>query len=316
MRHIRYISVIFGIFAASCTTTPLPQDLSGATTLQIVQKIRCEARDAVTKYAIKYLTDKRRPADTRSIGEEIRAEPRKLAQLRLASLDKDTRDYFLSYYETYLYYEFTLDISEGSTNGAGISLLHTFGNGTHGLDLSASLDRSNQNTRTFRIGDTILDLMDLYLTEDGKHYQDHCSGEAVAKSNRLYPITGQIGLIEFIDTFAELDHGKALKPKENVDEFVQTMVFLTTVKGGISPTIVLSSIGGNVALTEAGIDSSVIRVDKHQVILSIAAQRGSESKDEVKKRAKKNLNDYKLLNDSSVRGLSVTPSSLQILQLQ
>jgi hypothetical protein len=315
MRHLCF-AFIMGIFLAGCTATPLPQDFSGATTLQIVRKIRCEARDAVTQYAIKYMTDKRRPEATRLIGEDIRKTPYKLAQMPLISLDKSTRDYFLRYYKTYLYYEFTLDISEGTTNGAGISLLHTFGNGTHGLDLSASLDRSNQDTRTFRIGDTILDLMDLYLTEDEKHYQDHCTGEAVAKSNRLYPITGQIGLTEFIDTFAELDHGRTLKPKENVDEFVQTMVFLTTVRGGIKPAIVLSSIGGNVALTEAGIDSSVTRVDKHQVILSIAAQRGSETKDEVKTRARTNLNDYKLLNDSRVRGLSVIPSSLQILQLQ
>ncbi|MBY5735675.1 hypothetical protein HFO26_36745 [Rhizobium leguminosarum] len=233
-----------------------------------------------------------------------------------ASLDADTRKYFLRYKKTFLYYEFTLDISEGALNSAGIGLLHTFGNGTHGVGLSASLDRNNQNTRTFRIGDTIDDLMNLYLAANNEDYEDHCTGTAIAKSNRFYPITGRIGLDEFIGTFAELDHGTALKPKDKVEDFVQTMVFITTVKGGIKPAIVLTSIGGNVALAEAGIDSSVTRVDKHQVILSIVAQRGNESTDTVKKRARKNLDEYKLLNDSSIRGLSLSPSSLQILQLQ
>ncbi|AIC30020.1 hypothetical protein IE4771_PB00292 (plasmid) [Rhizobium etli bv. mimosae str. IE4771] len=313
MKHAVSRISLSAIFLSGCQATPLPQDWSNANTVDIVKKIQCEARDAVAAYAISYLTNTKHPLATQALGRDFEKHPEKLANLQLKELDDVSAAYVHQYKQSFLYYDFQFDMSNLSSAGLGLDLLNPFSNGQRIFGGSISAERTNQNVRSFRRGDTIDDLFALYVDETDpapiKRYVDHCTG--LKTGNGMYPITGKIGLEEFITTFAALDNDLGLKPKDKVDDFVQVVTFTTTLKAGATPKLVLSNfISNDISLTDGNLDFKGSRVDKHQVTLSIATNRLKESAQE---RAGRSLDKFQQQNSRSVFGVT-GPSSADLIR--
>ena len=142
-------------------------------------------------------------------------------------------------------------------------------NGSLGWAIGASADRTNQDIRQFRKGDSLYDLIELYKGRD-------CDSSNHATFG--YPITGKIGLNEVVSTYARLHRVGSFKPKKDASQFTDIIEFTTTLKGGVTPKITLSAFGKNTRLNESTLSGTAERTDKHKVGISIDTPDREEAK--------------------------------------
>ncbi len=182
---------------AGCAIHPLPDDVTGYDTYEIVNKIRCEARDAVQHKAIALLA-RSSSAKTREIAKQLQDNTLSFKDMALSSLDPDTRFFVDKYSKTAIAYEFTFDITEDNEADAQVDFLGAFTRGGGGFGLKASNDRMRENTRHFQISDTFGKIVneDLLCPKDGND------------PNWLYPIAGSIGLAESVKIFLDLNESR------------------------------------------------------------------------------------------------------------
>lgn len=111
--------LFFSLVLVSCSTHPLPEDFARHSTFDIVQKLRCEARDGVIS-----------------------------SSLTRAALEN-----------TYVGYDFTFDLTENNkASGGTLEFLNPFPSGKFTLALSGGADKKRQNLRFFRIVELLEDL--------------------------------------------------------------------------------------------------------------------------------------------------------------
>lgn len=116
---------IVSLVAAGCAIHPLPQDVTGYDTAQIVAKIRCEAREAIRDYMIEYV-GKYHPdiaAGLRNRTIRIRGFNRKI-------LHPNVQKALEKYDEAAIAYDLTFDITETNHLSGGLDLLSTLSRGT------------------------------------------------------------------------------------------------------------------------------------------------------------------------------------------
>jgi hypothetical protein len=207
-----------------CSIRPLPQDVTGYNTYQIVSKIRCEARDAVRGYAISFIR-KKRP----DLADALKSGRISFDKFDSRLLDQETLKLVDRYAKAEIAYDFSFDITEKNDAGASADFLRTFSRGPLKLPLAAGADRERQNTRNFRISDTFGHLASKVSDE----YCVHASKE----KNWMYPITGHIGLAELVGTFLDLNQSGNLSPKEGktVRTIADTIEFTTKISGSAKP---------------------------------------------------------------------------------
>jgi hypothetical protein len=187
---------------AACSTHPLPQDVTGYNTSEIVRKIRCETRDAVKKRVLDEL-DKYNP----QLAARVRAETlplRNLNQVR-QFLRKEVQAAFDKYDQSAVAYDFTFDITEDNKISTSANLTNPFSRrGPLIIGPNASDDQSRQNTRNFRTADTFEELV--------TKLDNYCARSQTTK-NWSYPITGTIGISELVDSFLDLNESGGLTNK-------------------------------------------------------------------------------------------------------
>ena len=159
------IGLALALSVSGCSVHPLPDDLSPASTVDIVKRIRCEAWEGMTGF---------RPHEREKVDKIIGA--------------------------TKIGYDVVFSITEQNAAGGGKlefdrPSFKGKGNGLS-LDLSASADASRTNKRSFRFVDKLSELK----TEGEKS----CRGPATA-ANLLYPITGATGMGELVRTYIKLE---------------------------------------------------------------------------------------------------------------
>ena len=159
------IGLALALSVSGCSVHPLPDDLSPASTVDIVKRIRCEAWEGMTGF---------RPHEREKVDKIIGA--------------------------TKIGYDVVFSITEQNAAGGGKlefdrPSFKGKGNG-FSLDLSASADASRTNKRSFRFVDKLSELK----TEGEKS----CRGPATA-ANLLYPITGATGMGELVRTYIKLE---------------------------------------------------------------------------------------------------------------
>lgn len=144
-------TLALAVSCASCSIHPLPQDVTGDDTYRIVQKIRCEARDAIESYVLGAL-DQSIPSD-----QEI---ARKLRTGELGfnfdrkTLSSDAQQAFNKYDQAAIAYDFTFNITEKNDVTANTDFLRTFGRGPFTVGIMGSSQLQRQNTRNFVVSDT------------------------------------------------------------------------------------------------------------------------------------------------------------------
>lgn len=188
------IFIVIGAVAllCGCAIHPLPEDVAGSrsTTINIVQKIRCEARQAIKDHAL----------DSMRIAEFQRAEDR---FIELSSAQKDLarskwrRDASSALppklKAAAIGYSFKFSITDNDNSSGGASFLFPFSNGTFSLGVNVGEDKKRKAERNFDLAEDFADLLaDVSAICERK--------DQIWK----YPITGDIGLNESIKTFINL----------------------------------------------------------------------------------------------------------------
>jgi hypothetical protein len=262
-----------------CAIHPLPEDVTGYRTYDIVQKIRCEAREAVKSKLIAFLTYPDSPPRTQEIGRELQDGRRSFKNFDTGMLDKTTRRYVDLYANSAIAYDFTFDITEKNNLGGSLNLIYPFSVGTNTLGLGAGNNLQRENNRNFKISDNFHDLL---LEVDDSYCLDVRAGE-----NWIYPITGTIGLKEMIDTFIDLNQSGNLIGKENtVPTMADTLEFQTMFSGSATPKIELSPAPNRLRVANASLMADASRLDKHKVIVALSLPVHSAKPPAGKKSAK------------------------------
>jgi len=98
-----------------------------------------------------------------------------------------------------------------------------------------------------------------------------CPGDR--PSNFAYPIAGRIGIRELISTFIDLNEDQSLQALDsgNSRVFADTMTFLTTLTGSVSPHVEIAPVGNRWGLASpTSFSAFAQRVDKHMVIIGLS----------------------------------------------
>jgi hypothetical protein len=252
MRHSDcFLVTAFAAFGlVGCSTHPLPQDVSNVSTVDIVKRIRCEAKDGIEDALAK----------ASSQGDYQRRHVERIIKV------------------TTIGYDFTFIM--GEDNAAAVTEL-SFAKGyppnansdNFKLTLNASWDNGGnqnmrKNTRTFRVIDRLQDL-----------HSENCIGANTAQANLLYPITGSTGMAEVVRSYIELetvtnlgqvDSTQTATGKQEIVTFSDTLNFITTLETGASATWTFETRVGTVRLTNATLSGSASRTDNHTVVVVLA----------------------------------------------
>lgn len=274
MRLIRWMAVCgFAVAAAGCSIRPLPEDVTGYDTVQIVSKVRCEVRDALRSYVTGALARPERAGRYARLVETLEHPDfdwRELrAEFKRHRLDADTFAVFERYNGGAIAYEFTLNINEVNGNSVGFDFLENITRGTVKLGLNASNNLTRVNNRTFRIVDNfeiLATLVPKRYCEPSANFPIHANRD---RRNYLYPITGSLKLWELVGSFLNLNQAGNLVGIEKGEDFIPTLgdsiEFTTKFTAGATPSIELAPIVNRFTLTKANLTNSNSREDVHKL---------------------------------------------------
>jgi hypothetical protein len=241
----------FGVLG--CSTHPLPQDVSGVSTVDIVKKIRCEAKDGLQAALAK--------AASQSAASKRHVE-------QIVSVSTIGFEFNFVMTEDNAAHLSTLSFERASaTAGDGFKLIVV---GDIAADPKAKdSPLSRTNTRTFRVVDKLDDLR-----------KAHCGRVKGTLPNLIYPITGSTGMAEVVRTYIELETftnldtvtgTTATAPRKNeIVTFSDKLDFTTTFDAGASLDLKFDTAVGSLRLTRATISGSAYRQDVHSVTVALA----------------------------------------------
>ena len=190
---------------------------------------------------------------TYDIVQQIRCEARR------AVIDIE-RDKHIYYYRTAtVAYEFDFNITEtnNATAEATWGLPYTLG-GNLSVSADAGVNRNRSTMRNIKLKDTFDELLAIRYCADDKPAE-----------NFLYPIAGDIGVYEVVQTFIKLQ--QVDNPQSgSVFTFGDTLMFTTNLTGGVHPRLVITPVTDRFRLAGAEADLSASRNDVHKVTLTFA----------------------------------------------
>jgi len=250
MRPIHHL-VIAGLapVLVNCSTHPLVDDVTRATTSDIVQHIRCEAKRAVIDHDLR---SKNPSADT---------------VLAIA-------------------YDFTFEITENNNAKGDIRWQIPFLNGGNfQLLANADSERQRSSNRTFRIVETFDDLRkaDCSPKTLEKNLTYPIAGEI-----GIYEVVTTFAKLQRVASLKKPPFTPTTEEPLNkvVFRFADTLTFTTKFNGGVTPTLTLAPVTDSFRVTQvnAGADTGLTpsaltplgtglnaqRLDKHTVIIAMA----------------------------------------------
>jgi hypothetical protein len=182
-------------------------------------------------------------------------------------------------------YSFRFTITEGDNGSASGLFQFPFSpNGTFSLGVSAGEDKKRKNDRSFDLVEDFAQLLadrTLICSPEGKNW--------------IYPITGEIGLREVVETYARLSGLKIFsKPSSSgssggggsggggssggtskardIYEFTDDLTFTTTFNASVSPTLQLKPVPRDFKLINASGVFGGTRQDIHNVTVALKAK--------------------------------------------
>jgi hypothetical protein len=259
---------------AGCAIHPLPENVTGVSTYDIVRQIRCETRQAVIQSTLDYLTKGTDvDAASREIGLRFANNEIPISKLDPKMFKGHVGQLLNLFWSTGVAYNYKLEMTETNNLGVGLDLLKPFANSRITLGLGAGFDRQRQNTRTFTVTDNFRNLVQ-------KLSDEYCSRQLVAE-NYVYPITGRVGVEGMVHAFVYLSLFGNLAGKEDNPAGPPTLVdaldFQTTISGSASPKVTFTPLGRGLSLTEASLISEASRKDVHRVVIGLALDKAANS---------------------------------------
>jgi len=263
---LSWATVALAAALAGCSIQPLPQDVARLDTFEIVQRIRCEAREAVLGYLGHYLGPR---LGVPNLIADLRSGRVSIKEIANRKLDKATVAMLDKYRNAAIAFDFTFDITENNSLSGEAGFARNLTRGVLNIGVAAGNERQRQNVRNFRVTENVSNLV-LGLSEK------QCAS-ASRKPNWSYPITGHIGVGELIGTFLKLSQTNTLvgpdtdddEDKAAIPSITDTITFITTITGSVNPTIELEPLGRKWSLASAGINASASRADVHSVIVAV-----------------------------------------------
>jgi hypothetical protein len=260
-----------------CAIHPVPEDVTGVETADIVKQIRCETRDAARKVIIRFLTglaNDGNSAIARDLLVDFEANPDSMVgfDARVSFPDAahaQIRNVFDVIYGAGVAYTFDLTMTEDNNLKATAGFLGPWANKLT-LGLTADANRTRQNQRTFTITDKIGFLLkELNTPRHGKQY---CDGHIAFGPNYVYPIAGRVGIYNTAYTFFQLSFfdGLATNKDGGAPVMADKLTFTTTIDIMATPTVTFAQVPKRFQVTDASGTGLLKRTDIHQVSVGLA----------------------------------------------
>jgi hypothetical protein len=258
---------LLSLIVSGCSIHPVQQDVTGVPPVDIIHHIRCETRLAIQDKAIELLLAYKDGQHQPSInlakslktqrGQVWNIDPRMLTT-------QEERAFYNRYIQTGIAYDFTLDITEDNRGALLADPVRLITNGVAGIGLDASGEFSRNNARRFIMSDTFAKLL------DDKRLDRDCGVDRAP--NFAYPIAGRIGMKELISTFVDLNEDQSLQTLDSGSRvFADTMTFLTTLTGSVSPHVEITPLGNRWGLASpTSLAAFAQRIDKHMVVVGLS----------------------------------------------
>jgi len=180
-------------------------------------------------------------------------------------------------------YEFAFDITENNNATMGVlefAFPRVAIRDQTNLSLGGSYQRQRKNTRSFRIAETIGDIVRNPVLRFQLSYCNENDFKKVAKKNYHYPIYGEINIIDSFSTYASLlietNLRKDADDKKTIQEgsinqlssrdLLDEIQFTTQLSGSANPSI---SLAGSSNLVSGGVNLANTRMDVHSLTLII-----------------------------------------------
>jgi len=278
-----FVSCIFAAGISGCALHPIPDDVTHISTFEIVQKIRCEAANAIRRYA----TDKN--------GNLV-------GYLREAAIG----------------YDFNLAMTEDNDGSGSATFTLPFSNGRFTLGVGLGQDKQRKNERNFKLADKFSVLIDsphLHNCALHKNWRYPIAGN-VGLDEVLKTFAEISELRKFdIDTAPRTKKNtgaeggsrqfRAAKPsggqprgdgpsgdqpsgrdgpggsrsgigsrlgslEKNVVAFTEVLTFTTTYNGSLSPSVSINPVANRFKLTQASASLGAERKDVHRLTIALA----------------------------------------------
>jgi hypothetical protein len=162
--------------------------------------------------------------------------------------------------------QFRFEITETDNATGNASATWPVHFGTFTLGLTAGAKKTRVSDREVKSTVNFEDL-------NGKVDCSDSDSADESRRARVYPVTGNIGLREFVEQYFKISNSAALDTEKS---FLETLKFTTTLNKGIKPSIKLAPI--RPSLVTADLDLNAERKDFHTVIVGVS--RPSDSKSE------------------------------------
>ena len=298
MRIRSVSSLSLSMIVAGCSIHPLPRDVTRDTTLAIVEKIRCEARDALVRGMINVLEEEHSTTNLELL-QKLRqpggASAEKLCRLSPLAFDEAARGRLNKFRTAATTYTFDFTIKENKMKAGGATFKVPFTQGTFTLGLTAGSDKTRSNLRNIEFSETFSSLL-FGRYADGSSNNLFCDMKPQRK-HWIYPITGRIGLAELIDTYVKL-----VKTTKDKLAFSDKLSFTTKFDMSAKPSVELTRIiPKKFNLVAANVDYIASREDVHEVKISLNIPEAKE--DEPEKPEKEIALFYPLFTGDGENGL-------------
>lgn len=277
-RVSKIIPIAAALWLAGCAIHPLPDDVTGVSTYNIVRQIRCEARQAVFDYAVQWLAGPKNPdLEAREIGREFQEGRRPIHTLGPHLFKGEVRKLVQTFAATGIAYNFQLQMLETNNIDPTTNLLTFNGRNQFSSPVTGLADRMRQNIRTFTVTDNFEFLL-RNIPDDPANNNDYC-GNHIVGPNYIYPVAGKIGIDRMISDFVNLTlfgglvgpPASAANPTTASSKGPPTMVdqlqFTTLVSLGATPKVTFAPIR---TFMDASVALKFSRQDIHTVTIGLA----------------------------------------------
>jgi hypothetical protein len=260
---------------AGCAIHPLPEDVTGIDTPDIVKQIRCESREAVQTVVIHWMNKLGEAGDpiAQRLAAEYAQNPEATSQFG-PQLFKGpdyvwVRAVINSFYETGIAYNFDLNMTEDNDLTTQVNLLRVLPEHVFKLGFDAGALRKRSNQRTFTVTDTFKYLL---TTLNDPARGRYCDGPIV-RANYIYPIVGRIGIEKLVKDFIDLTLFGNLAGSDKssgAPTMADKFVFTTTVYASATPRVEFTPVTTALRVANAQLSATARRTDMHQVAVALA----------------------------------------------
>ncbi|MCA0032651.1 hypothetical protein [Mesorhizobium sp. B263B2A] len=277
-KHIPFLAVTCFVLTA-CGIHPLPDDVTGLSTYNIVRQIRCETRQAVIDSLFTYLTSEANhdagKVDDRSrqIGLSFQqlynTNPQTIRQFKPDALSGFSKVVIGLLWSTGIAYNFDLNMVIVNNVDPSMKILRTLPQSGFSLGLQGSFDRQRGNERSFTVTDNFGNLIN---KTDARYCKDK-----IVEANVVYPIAGKVGMERAVDDFLVLalfgnlagSDSKDVTAVKGPPTMVDQLEFKTTVSGTVNPSVTFSPGGPDFHISEAALGVTNSRTDTHKLTVGL-----------------------------------------------